>query len=157
MESKPKVLDTFQIVGFVISSAISIVMIFSGQDTVASVSLGVGLAALTQLFDLQLRHRASEERLLTSNALSKVLYRDEWLLSNVQQIVTEYKTVENSWFRLFNLRANDSIMECKNVLHTMAEGYIIVDPQGRYAYGTEGFRTAHAEHSLKAVSARDAK
>lgn len=75
MKLKYTALDTFQIVGFVVSVAISVGLVVSGQDTVASVTLGLVLGTLTQLFDLQIRHSASEERLLQANALSRALYR----------------------------------------------------------------------------------
>lgn len=49
MESKVKAVDTFQIVGFIISVGISVGLIAMQIDTVASVTLGLVLATLTQL------------------------------------------------------------------------------------------------------------
>ncbi len=49
MESKVKAVDTFQIVGFIISVGISVGLIAMQIDTVASVTLGLVLATLMQL------------------------------------------------------------------------------------------------------------
>ena len=105
MKHQPKILDTFQIVGFLISSAISIGFILAGQDTVPSVTLGLILGVLTQLFDLQIRHSDSEQRLLQSNILSHTLYQDEWLLKHIQQIIENYQSVRSGRFKPFKLRA----------------------------------------------------
>ncbi|MEW6405143.1 MAG: DUF6879 family protein [Chloroflexota bacterium] len=153
MDSQAKMLDRLQIVGFVISASISLVLILTRQDTVASVSLGLLLATLTQLFDLQLRQSMAEERLLKANALSQAIYRDEWLFKNIRQIVDEYEVVKRSWFKLFTIRAKDAITESRHTLHTMAEGYLIAEQQGRYAFGSRDFRTGHARKTVKAVAA----
>lgn len=153
MNSQSKILDTFQIVGFIISVAISIGLIAIKQDTIASVTLGLILATLTQLFDLQMRHNASEERLIQANILSQALYRDEWLLRYVRQIVDDYVAVKSGWFELFKRRADDAIIECRNVLHSMVEGYMIVDLHSPFTFGAEALESA--EKSLKAAAAAD--
>jgi hypothetical protein len=156
MDSDSKIIDKFQITGFILSAIISIMLIVTKQDTIASVSLGLILAVLTQLFDLQIRQSASEERLIKAIALTPTLYRDEWLFKNVQQIVSEYGVVKCNWFKLFRLRASDAIKESKNVLHSMAEGYMIVESHSRYSFGSDDFRTAFARKFIKAVAATDA-
>lgn len=83
MKSKRSILDTFQIVGFVISTFISIGLMILNQDKVASVTIGLVLAILTQLFDLQIRNSHFEEQVLEANALSRKLYQDEVLLKNI--------------------------------------------------------------------------
>jgi hypothetical protein len=54
-----KYLDPFQIIGFAFSLAVSIWLIRIGQDTILSLLVGLALAAITQLFDLQARMVAS--------------------------------------------------------------------------------------------------
>lgn len=70
MKTQFKNLDTLQIIGFIISAGVSTILLIAGQDTVASLTLGFVLAALTQLFDLQKRHSDSEERILKASTLS---------------------------------------------------------------------------------------
>jgi hypothetical protein len=153
MKSQLKNLDAIQIVGFVISAAVSIGLLVAGQDKVASVTLGFVLAILTQLFDIQKRLNDSEERLLQANALSKALYRDEWLLKHINQIVRDYQSVKGKWFELFKRRAEDTVIESRNVLHSMAEGYLIVDLRSSFRLGPESL--AIAKKSLKAVAAAE--
>ena len=76
MKSKIKILDIFQIVGFVTSVFISLLLVSTGQDTIVSVTLGLVLATMVQLFDLQLRQSDSEERLLSATSLNQALYKD---------------------------------------------------------------------------------
>ncbi|MCP4612689.1 MAG: hypothetical protein GY845_28670 [Planctomycetes bacterium] len=153
MKSQLKNLDAIQIVGFVISATVSIGLLIAGQDKVASVTLGFVLAILTQLFDIQKRLSDSEERLLQANALSQALYRDEWLFEHIRQIVEDYQSVRSKWFELFKRRAEDAVIECRNVLHSMAEDYLIASPESPFTFGAESL--AMAKKSLKAVAAAD--
>lgn len=151
MKSPLKNLDAIQAVGFVISAIVSIGLLAAGQNQVASITLGFVLAMLTQLFDIQKRLSDSEERLLQANVLSRALYRDEWLLKHIRQIVDDYQSVKGKWFDLFKRRADDVIVECRNVLHSMAEDYLIADLRSPFTFGAESL--ASAKKSLKAVAA----
>jgi hypothetical protein len=135
MKSPFKNLDTIQIIGFVISAVVSIGLLLSRQDSLLSVTLGFVLATLTQMFDVQKRLADSEERLIQASALSKTLYSDEWLLRYIQQIINDYQMVKNGWFELFKRRANDEVAECRDVIHSLAEGHMIAYPRGPYTFG----------------------
>ena len=74
METKPKLLDTFQIVGFILSTLISVILVIANQDTIQSIALGLILATLTQLFDLQIRNAEAENRIIQASALNKAIY-----------------------------------------------------------------------------------
>ena len=137
-----KNIDKFQIIGFVLSAAISFILIMRGQDTIASVTLGLVLATITQLFDLQMRNSESEEKLLQANLLNRQLFDDEELLTKIKQIVNDYYTVNNGWFDHFKEIARDSINSCQYDLHTLANGYIGLKPYSPFAYGSRGFRNA---------------
>jgi hypothetical protein len=153
MKSQPKILDTFQIVGFIISTTISISLIILNQNPISSVTLGLVLASFTQLFHLQLRHSDSERRILQANVLGQALYRDEWLLDHIQQIVDNYQVIKDEGFKFFKLHADDAIVECRNVLHSMAEGYTIAHPRSPVDFGTEACKMA--ETCLKGTDTGD--
>lgn len=155
-----KILDTFQIVGFILSALISVALLLTRQDTFASITLGLVLAGLTQLFDLQVRLSQSEERLLQANALSQKLYHDDWLLSQIREIVSSYQAVKDSWFELFRGRAEYAITEAHSVLHLLAEGYMLVHLEspfsmlgGAYSVGAGMFE--NIEKSWKEVVVGD--
>src|SRR4051794_13421861 len=112
MRSKAKALDRFQIAGFALSATASVVFIAIGQDTIPSVSVGLILAVLVQLFDLQLRFSASEGKLLDAGRLNKELFADEWLQSHIRSIVNDYLQLRDSWLQVFRIHANDAIIEC---------------------------------------------
>ncbi|MBI5295342.1 MAG: hypothetical protein HY869_07685 [Chloroflexi bacterium] len=137
MKTSIKNLDIIQLVGFVISAAVSFGLYLSGQDTLSSVILGFVLATLTQMFDVQKRFADSEERLLHATTLSKTLFEDEWLLQHVNQIVTDYQTVKNGWFGLFQRRANDAIVESRDLIHSLAEGRMTTYLRSPYSFGAE--------------------
>ena len=153
MKSLLKNLDAIQITGFIISIAISSILLFRQEDTITSITLGVALAALIQLFDIQKRQSDSEERLLQANAISQVLYRDEWLLKHIRQILDGYELVNGTWFELFKRRASDAIIECRNVLHSMAEGRLTAGLRSPYTFGAEAFE--QTERSIKAAASGD--
>jgi len=150
MSSQRKILDTFQIIGFIFSTSVSIVLIFAGQDTVQSVILGLILATLTQLFDLQLRQSSSEDKILRANKLSRALYQDNWLLKFIEEIVDNYLAVKSGWYALFKRRADDVVVECHNTLHSLAEGYMNVGKGSGFAFGAHEIR--NVEKCLKSSS-----
>jgi hypothetical protein len=151
MKSRLKAIDTFQIVGFAVSVVISIALILAKQDTISSVTLGLVLAILTQLFDLQIRQSNSEEQLLKATSLSQALYQDQWLLNHINQIVDAYLTVKTRNFHLFMNRAEHSIVECRNVLYGMAEGHLAVEPRSAFSFGE--VMTDKVKNSYKHVAA----
>lgn len=155
MIKKTPIVDTFQIIGFIISALISIILIFSKQDTIPSVTLGLVLATLTQLFDLQLRHASSEEKLLQANLLPKTLYHDEVLLRKVQQIAEDFNTIDNLWFNLFKDCANNALDECISTIHSIAEGNMPILPQSPFTFTFEGIK--YAEKSINGVSTSNTK
>jgi hypothetical protein len=69
------------------------------------------------------------------------------------QIVADYESVKGRQLEWFNLRAQDAVTECLNVLHSMAEGFLLTDPRGRFDFGPEAFK--QAKKSVKATVAGD--
>ena len=119
-----KSIDKFQIIGFTFSTIVSVVLVISGQDTVLSITLGLVLAILIQLFDLQTRNAESEYKLLEASLLNSQLFNDTELLTQIKQIVDDYYTVKHGWFEHFKDISRDSINSCHYNLHTLADGYI---------------------------------
>lgn len=72
---------------------------------------------------------------------------------NIRQIVNDYQVAKTGWFDLFQIRADDAVIECRNLLHSMAEGYMVADLRGPFTYGDDA--VLRAERSLKAVAAAD--
>jgi hypothetical protein len=135
-----KSIDRFQIIGFVLSTIISVVLLIRGQDTVSSIILGLSLAILTQLFDIQLRNTEAESKLLEASLLDSRLFGDTDLLHRIKQIVDDYYMVKEGWFVHFKNIADDSLNVCQFNLHTLANGYIGLPPFNPFAYGAKGFR-----------------
>jgi hypothetical protein len=142
VDSKTKAIDSFQIIGFAVSTCVAIALVAFNVDPMQSTILGLILATLTQLFDLQLRHSNSEDRLLAASALSQSLYRDPALLSRVRQIVDDYYSVMNGWFELFKMRGEDALSECQRVLHSMANGTMESAPSSQFSLSVHGLKLA---------------
>jgi len=134
--------DKFQIIGFILSTLISVLLILRGQDTVSSVTLGLVLAILTQLFDIQLRNAEAEGKLLEASMLDARLFDDPKLLEQVKEIIEDYYTVQQGWFEHFKDIARDSLDVCQYNLHTLANGYIALPPYSPFAYASKGLRYA---------------
>jgi hypothetical protein len=150
MENRSKVIDTFQIVGFAISTGVAIALVAAQIDPMQSMVIGLMLAILTQLFDLQLRHTTSEERVLQANALSQTLYRDAELLKKFRQIVDDYYCIKDGWFQVFKLRAEDTLSDCHRVLRSMAGGTMEPPPRSQLGLSVTAFK--FAQTSIKQVT-----
>jgi hypothetical protein len=150
MDSRSKVVDTFQIIGFSISTGVAILLVIAQVDPMQSTLLGLMLAIFTQLFDLQLRQSKSEERILRANTLNQALYRDPELLNKVRQIVDDYYSVMNGWFDLFRTRATHAISECHRVLRSMSSG--TMEPPSGSQFTLSVSALGDAKSSIKQVT-----
>lgn len=61
--------------------------------------------------------------------------------------------VKNQNFPLFIQRSQDILGECQDVLSGLERGYMVIEPGGKYAYGTKG--VALAEKNVTAVAYED--
>jgi hypothetical protein len=138
MQRHPRLINNLQIIGFSISTAVTLVLVIANADPLISVLIGLVLAVLTQLFDLQIRHSASEERLLKATTLSQSLYHSDQLLADIRHIVEDYDGVQKVWFAGFKLRAEEALQECHNTLHTLAEGHMDVSTHLSFSLALTG-------------------
>ncbi len=140
MESKPnnpyRNLDQLQLIGFGSSVVIFGVLLLLKQDTISSFSLSLLLAIFIQLFDLQMRQKTSDERILTANSLNYVLYQDERLYNLIQEIVNDYASIQDIPFDLFKSQATKAITNCRETLHRMARQRVLTaEFGGQYPQG----------------------
>jgi len=66
MKYLSKYIDPLQIIGFTLSLAVAIGLVLAKQDTLFGLLVGLTLAALTQLFDIQARMTASTDKVIES-------------------------------------------------------------------------------------------
>lgn len=151
---KIPIIDKFQIAGFALSVIIVLGLMLLGQDTILSVVLGLVLAVLTQLFDLQMRLASTEEKILQASILDKRLYQDEWLLQQVQEMISDYFRVKPEWLELFHRKAQDAISDCRNILHSLSEGTLATQPKSSYTLGANAIEQ-YATASVKIVTVSD--
>lgn len=150
MEIRTRIIDTFQIVGFIASTAVAILLVLARVDPMQATVTGLVLAIFVQLFDLQLRTAKSEERLLQANALSEALYRDPPLLGKIRQMVEDYYTITGGWFDLYKARADHAISECHRALHSMAGGIMEPPPGSQFTLSVNALQLAQT--SIKQVT-----
>jgi hypothetical protein len=150
MESRNKLFDTFQIIGFAASTIVAIALVIAQVDPVQSTVIGLLLAVFTQLFDLQLRHSNSEERVLQANNLSTSLYRDPELQGQIQNIVEDYYSIHSGWLNLYKTRAQHMVSECHRTLRSMAMGTMEPPAGSQFTLSANGLKLA--QKSLKQVT-----
>lgn len=150
MESRSKLFDTFQIVGFATSTIVAIALVIAKVDPVQSTVIGLLLAVFTQLFDLQLRQSNSEEHLLQANYLNTSLYHDPVLRGQIQQIVEDYYSILDGWLDLYKTRAQYIISECHRVLRSMAMGTMEPPAGSQFTLQVNGLKLA--QKSIKQVT-----
>jgi hypothetical protein len=129
---------------------VAIALIIAQVDPVQSTVIGLLLAVFTQLFDLQLRHITSEERLLQATGLSKSLYRDPALRDQVQHIVEDYYSINAGWMDLYKSRAQQLVTECHRVLRGMAMGTMEPPPGSQFTLSANALSLA--QKSIKQVT-----
>ena len=150
MKSRNKLVDTFQIVGFAASTFVAISLVIAQVDPVQSTVIGLLLAVFIQLFDLQLRHSSTEERLLQASNLSTSLYRDPELQGQIQNIVEDYYSIHDGWLNLYKTRAQHMLSECHRALRSMAMGTMEPPAGSQFTLSANGLKLA--EKSLKQVT-----
>lgn len=142
-------LDPFLTAGIIISIALALVLVLLGQDEVSSLITGFLITIITILIDLIARLRETETRVLEAVKLGNILSENEELHSVLSQIALNYSAVQNKDFDLFTQRSQDALLECKEVLVELDNGYLNDSPGGKYAYGRKGIR--NAQSSVKVI------
>ena len=151
MKPQKKIFDTIQFLGLFLGILLSVILIFpANQDPISSVILGLCVTITFQLFDLQQRQGNSEEVILDATKISQELYQNKFLHNNIRDVIADYYSVQNGWFPLFKRRATDAVLEYRNLMHSMAEGYIIVDINSPFTFGIRGIESS--TKSIKAVA-----
>ncbi len=140
-----KALDRFQISGFGLSALASFLLILGGYNSLASVTFGLVLAALTQLFDLQIRQEAIERRLLRAGKLSQLLWRDDQLHDRMERLVRDYFTIMEDRPNAFRGRAKEVVAEAWEEIRSLAEGTMEFGEKNLHSFGRKVLTTASKE------------
>ena len=143
-------IDPLLVIGVLASVILALVLVLIGVDKVDSLLIGLVSTVITLLIDLMARQRDSEQRLSQAIKLGNQLVGDEETLSILSHLTTNYLSVKKGWFDHFRQRADDELNECKNTIQAMANGYLVVEPTGKYVFGKKGVEMA--TRTVKAVS-----
>lgn len=143
-------IDPFLIIGIVFSIAISIYLIYTGIDTVSGLLVGLMVTTVTLIIDLIARLKDSETRLSQTIILGNQLQNNQELFAIIQSMVDNYIKIQNSSFSFFKQKAADSLIESKEILQTLSNGFLIAEPASKYSFGKKGVEIA--QKNIKAVS-----
>ena len=146
-------LDPFLTTGIVVSISLALLLVLLGQDEVNSLIAGLLTTIITILIDLIARLKETERKVLEATKLGDVLSENKELHSTLNQIATNYSAVQNKNFDLFIQKSQDALLECKETLLGLDNGYLTVSPGGKYTYGRKG--VASAKKIIKAVAYED--
>ncbi len=140
MYNKLKFLDPIIATGAIISISLSIILVLIGQDQAISLLIGLVIAAITLLIDIIARIQESEEKIIHATELETTLVRNPLLLSIVSQIANDYVSVKKLGADFFMERADNSLLETRDIIHRLAEGRMtqeVVDVgKARFIYGS---------------------
>jgi hypothetical protein len=145
--------DPFLTTGVVISIALAVILVLSGQDEVSSLMIGLTVTAITLLIDVIARLKNTEDHILQATTLGSLLLSDTELHQTIRQITQSYLSAQDSEFDLFIQRSKDALLECKEILDGLERGYIVVEPGGKYTYGRKGVNVA--QENVKAIAYED--
>jgi hypothetical protein len=111
------------------------------------------LLATSQLVDTSRKLESIQKSIDDGFKLGELLEKDKELHSSIQEIAKSYLALKDNEFELFSQRSRDVLAECKVVLNGLERGYMLVEPGGKYAYGTKGVTSA--KKTVKAVAYED--
>jgi hypothetical protein len=145
-----KLIDPFLAVGVAFSVALSLFLLLIGVDKVDSLIVGLIATTISLVIDLVARFKDSERRILQAVTLLELIMQDNQLPENIQDLVNSYLLIKQGAFEIFKTRGDDILAQCISDLRAMADGYMIVEPGAKYAFGKLGIELA--KKSIKAVS-----
>ena len=143
-------------IGLAISVGLPIILILIGTETVGSVLLGLATTILSLLLEIIVNARKSEQRLIAATKLSYDLVQDHQVFDAVCTIVDDYlRLMKTPRLGLFSDRAVNALSECKDIMHNLVEGYMLLPPLSPFSFGIKGLDEVKV--SLKATSYVDAE
>lgn len=147
MQKIYQALDPLQLIGFAISFAIPLLLLATGQDQINSVTLGFILATFTQLIDLQVRQDDAVKRLLSSHRMNGFLYKDEWLLECLTQIVSDYQNIQEYTSDPFDfkVRTRTCLKRAQEKIGHMSSGYALPDERIPFEQSSIALRKAQTQ------------
>jgi hypothetical protein len=143
-------LDPIIAVGVGLSVAVALILVLMGQDEVLSLVVGLTLTGITLSVDIMGKLKESEKRLMQVAAIGNLLISNRETASTVSHLLESFLVANDSWFELFRERAHDALIECRDTLEGLADGWMIARPATKFAFGLGGFTMA--KESVKAVS-----
>ncbi|MCP4366853.1 MAG: hypothetical protein GY797_01880 [Deltaproteobacteria bacterium] len=151
MRSKLEFLDPIIVIGVIISVALAVILVLIGQDGATSLLIGLVLTTITLLIDVISRVKETESNIIQASTLETMLTRNPFLLSAVSQIAKDYGVVKKSGFDFFTETAENSLLECRDMLHSLGEGRMIEDiDRTKLTYGSR--MISDAQKSVKVVT-----
>jgi len=147
--SKIRFIDPIIVIGVVISIALAIILVLTGQDQATSLLIGLAVTIITLLIDIIARLGESEARIIKISEFGNSLASDSWLFDILRQIVTDYRVVKTRNYDTYIRRMGAALVECRDVVHSLSEGYLITDTMSEFSLGRRGIN--NAEKEIKAV------
>ena len=143
-------IDPILAVGVTFSIALAVVLVLIGQDQVTSLLIGLVVTTITLLIDTLGRQKDSEQRIVEAFELGRALSSNPRLIEITRQITEDYHTVEKLASDPFPKIAEETLVECKEVIHGLAEGRYTASDPSKYFYGAPIMNAA--ARSAKAVA-----
>jgi hypothetical protein len=142
MLSKFRFLDPIIVIGVIISIALAIILVLTGQDQAISLLIGLAVTIITLLINIIARLKESEAAIIKTSEFGNMLANDSWLFDVLRQIVNDYQKINTRSYDPFVRRMKAGIIECRDLLHGLSENYLITDILSDYNSGLSGSDSA---------------
>jgi hypothetical protein len=146
-------LDPIVAIGLLISIATGLLLVLVGNDAVTSLIVSLLITIITLIVDLIARLNTTQANVLQAVSLGSILNQHPELHKALGEIAKSYVSVQGMKFDLFRIRGEDALLECRDVLGGLENGFMTVEVAGKYSYGRRG--TANAKAAIKAVAYED--
>lgn len=145
-----KKIDWFLFIGIFLSTGISLVLYFLDINKEQSLVIGILGIIIVLLIDIIARIEKAKDNIQDAMKFNKILLEDKELPNIFKNIILDISNVRQLKNELFKKRAIGALKECQDIIHSLSEMQMIVEPFGNYSFGPKGLLTT--KFSIKAVS-----
>ena len=149
-------MDNLAIGGVAFSVLLSVVLVILGLSTTDSAIIGLVTIVISLILDVLVRQEKNHRSLVKALGLSQEMIADSHLFDSMSSVAKDYKTVVAAVpHRLFVDRAKHGLSECRDIMHDLVEGFMVVPPLSEFSFGLNGL--GDVKKSLRATSYVDAE
>jgi len=147
-------LDPILLIGLLVSVAVGVGMVLTGNDTLSGLTIGLLSTIVTLLIDAIARIQKAEHSFLEAAGLSRIL-SDESIGETLREMANYFEAIRKYNFDHYSRIAEIAIDECKTRLREISSGSVVVPSRTAQAYGYLGIQQARRDIKVIHIGSMD--